>query len=92
MRGVSRHGEVHVFTASTKAYADPVLDAIDPHGYITGRYYREHCTVDKSGSLVKNMDMITKNLRKLIIIDDSELVYNRYKGKLYSLNQPANLP
>ena len=38
---LSMMGEVHIFTASTKAYADPIIDEIDPHGYITGRYYRE---------------------------------------------------
>jgi hypothetical protein len=28
------------------------------------------------------MDIITTNLTRLIIIDDSEIVYNMYKGKL----------
>jgi len=27
------------------------------------------------------MDIITTNLTRLIIIDDSEIVYNMYKGK-----------
>lgn len=27
------------------------------------------------------MDIITSNLTRLIIIDDSEIVYNMYKGK-----------
>ena len=53
---------------------------IDPNGYITGRYYREHCTKDKKGNLVKPMDIITKDIKKLIIIDDSEVVYNQYRG------------
>jgi TFIIF-interacting CTD phosphatase-like protein len=74
-------GEVHIFTASTRAYADPIIDEIDPNGYITGRYFREHCKADKNGNLIKPMDIITKNLKKLIIIDDSEPVYNMYKGK-----------
>lgn len=74
-------GQIHVFTASTRSYADAVLDVIDPNGYITGRYYREHCKTDKKGVLVKPMEIITKNLNKLIIIDDSEVVYNMYKGK-----------
>ena len=52
---------------------------------ITGRYYREHCKIDKAGHYVKNMEVITKNLSKLIIIDDSEQVYNMYKGKSYIL-------
>jgi TFIIF-interacting CTD phosphatase-like protein len=34
-------GQVHIFTAATKSYAEPVIDMIDPNGYVTGRYYRE---------------------------------------------------
>jgi len=37
-------GSLHIFTAATKSYADPVIDMIDPNGYITGRYYREVTT------------------------------------------------
>jgi TFIIF-interacting CTD phosphatase-like protein len=38
---LSQMGQLHIFTASTRSYADPVIDMIDPNGYITGRYYRE---------------------------------------------------
>ena len=34
-------GQVHIFTAATKSYAEPVIDMIYPNGYVTGRYYRE---------------------------------------------------
>lgn len=74
-------GTIHVFTASTQSYADPILDAIDPKGHIKGRFYREHCKLDKLGNHVKPMDIVTGNKKKLIIIDDSELVYSHYKGK-----------
>jgi hypothetical protein len=33
------------------------------------------------------MDIITTNLTRLIIIDDSEIVYNMYKGKLIYFSQ-----
>jgi hypothetical protein len=72
-----------VFTASTRTYADQVLNLIDPQGYVTGRFYREHCTTAKDGTLLKNMDNVTKNLNKLVIIDDSEQVYSKYKGNYF---------
>lgn len=78
---MSQMGEIHIFTASARSYADAVIDVIDPNGYITGRFYREHCSTDKKGNLIKPMDVITKNLKKLIIIDDSEAVFNSYRGK-----------
>lgn len=84
-------GSLHIFTAATKSYADPVIDMIDPNGYITGRYYREvttysesnfeqHCKIDKHGNYYKPMEIITTNLSRLVIIDDSDIVYNMYKG------------
>jgi carboxy-terminal domain RNA polymerase II polypeptide A small phosphatase len=79
LKRMSEVGQVHIFTAATKSYADPVIDMIDPNGYVTGRYYREHCKTDKNGNLIKPMDIITTNLTRLIIIDDSEIVYNMYK-------------
>jgi hypothetical protein len=33
------------------------------------------------------MDIITANMTRLIIIDDSEIVYNMYKGKKKCLNE-----
>jgi TFIIF-interacting CTD phosphatase-like protein len=41
MSEIARMGEVYVFTASTQKYADPIIDEIDPKGFIKGRFYRE---------------------------------------------------
>lgn len=38
--------DVHVFTAATEEYANPVIDAIDPTGqYFKERYFRTSCKV-----------------------------------------------
>jgi len=34
-------GEIFLFTASTAQYADPIIDEIDPKGFIKKRFYRE---------------------------------------------------
>ena len=41
MKEVANMGQVFIFTASVKEYADPIIDEIDPHGIIKGRFYRE---------------------------------------------------
>ena len=41
MREIAYLGDVYLFTASTKAYADPIIDDIDPQGVIKQRFYRE---------------------------------------------------
>ena len=41
LESASRHSEVIIFTASTKVYADAVLDFLDPfHEFIHHRLYR----------------------------------------------------
>jgi len=73
-------GEIYLFTASTAQYADPIIDEIDPKGFIKKRFYREHCKQDKEGVLLKPMEIITKNKKKLIIIEDSKEVYKQYNN------------
>jgi len=34
-------GDLMLFTAATREYADPIIDQIDPKGFIKDRYYRE---------------------------------------------------
>lgn len=67
-------GTINIFTAGTKEYADPIIDEIDPHGLIKGRYYRDSCKVDKHGNTLKPMEIITKNMKKLIIIEDQKII------------------
>lgn len=37
--------------------------------------------VDKAGNMLKNMDIVSKDFKKLVIIDDGDLTYNMYKSK-----------
>lgn len=60
--------ETHIFTAAMDIYANPVLDHIeaklgenctsaDTRTKFAGRWYRQHCTVDKKrGAFVKNLN------------------------------------
>lgn len=40
LKRLSQHFDIIVFTASTQAYADPILDHIDPKRVIQYRLYR----------------------------------------------------
>lgn len=60
-----------VFTASEKAYADPILDMIDPdHTLISARYYRDSCFI-LDGTYVKDLRIFNKSLAEIIIVDNS---------------------
>jgi carboxy-terminal domain RNA polymerase II polypeptide A small phosphatase len=66
--------EVCIFTASLSKYADPVIDCLDPHKTVTHRLFREHCEFT-SGSYVKNMLSLGRDIRGSIIIDNSPTSY-----------------
>lgn len=67
-----RHFEVIVFTASHRAYADAVLDYLDPHQeFIDYRLYREHCVQTKHKIYMKDLRVLAnRDLRKVTIIDN----------------------
>ena len=66
--------EVVIYTASTAKYANPLLDIIDPKGYISHRLFKEHCTV--LGNLTtKNLARLGRDLKNVIIIDNSPISY-----------------
>jgi len=62
--------EIVVFTASLPKYADPVLDKLDIHGVVDWRLFRASCTCVQ-GTYVKDMGIMGRDLKKVIIIDNS---------------------
>jgi CTD small phosphatase-like protein 2 len=64
---------VVVFTASHRAYADVVLDILDPdHELIQYRLYRDHCIRTEEGIYVKDLRIISnRQLKDLIIVDNA---------------------
>jgi TFIIF-interacting CTD phosphatase-like protein len=49
LRALKEYYRIAIFTASVKAYADTILDFLDPNNEIfEARLYREHCTSAKS--------------------------------------------
>lgn len=68
---VARLFEVVVFTASSQAYADQVLNQLDPDGTcISFRLYRQHCT-ELSGGFLKDMRRLGRPLEKVVLVDNS---------------------
>jgi len=72
---VSQWFELVIFTASLAPYANAVIDKLDPKRRITRRYFRPSCT-NKSGSYVKDLQVVCKDLTKVVIIDNSPVAYS----------------
>ena len=71
LKEVAAEYEVAVWTAGIKEYAEPVLDWIDPNGYITTRLYRDSCTEQDDGSYVKDLSKLNRSLSEVIIVDNN---------------------
>lgn len=74
---LERMGEMYecvLFTASLAKYADPVSDLLDPTGVFTSRLFRESCVFHR-GNYVKDLNLIGRDLNKVIIIDNSPASY-----------------
>ena len=75
LKNVSKYFETVIFTASLSKYASPLLDKLDKGKNIKYRLYREHCTYI-NGIFVKDLKRLNRNLKDIIIVDNSPLAYS----------------
>eukprot|EP01137_Pigoraptor_chileana_P026270 Opistho-2@96986 len=66
--------ECILFTASLAKYADPVTDLLDKNNLFRTRLFREAC-VQHRGNFVKDLSRLGRDLRHVIIIDNSPASY-----------------
>ncbi len=65
-----------VFTASTREYADAILNLIDPYDeYFTYRLYRQNC-INHNGYFLKNLQVTLKDVardKSFLMLGDRQL-------------------
>ena len=78
---IKKYYHIVVFTASHQAYADTVLDFMDPNKkYFKYRLYRNNCSlvnVDGAQFYVKDLDIFNEayDLKDIVIVDNSVLSF-----------------
>ena len=67
---ISKLYEIVIFTSSPKSYADSILNKIDiENKYFSYRLYKEHVLFE-NGKSVKKLNMIGRDLNKIIFVDN----------------------
>jgi len=74
IKELSKYCEICIFTASTKYYADIVIEGFDYHHLVDYRLYRQH-TSASNGINIKDLSKLGRNLEKIIIVDNIEENY-----------------
>ena len=68
---LSQHFEIIVFTASHFCYANAVIDHLDPENkWVSQRFFREHCFQTAEGMYIKDLRVIDRPLKDLLLIDN----------------------
>ena len=72
---ISKFYELVVFTAATKDYADPIIEAIEKKGqFFEYRLYRMH-TIVINNDFVKDLSRLGRDMSRIIIVDNMEQNY-----------------
>ena len=76
--------EIIIFTAGKKNYAYSILDKIDYNNYISNILYKKHISYEE-GVAVKKLDLIGRDLNKLIFVDNLETCAKYNKKNFYCI-------
>ena len=72
--------ELIVFSSGTPDYVDPIIKIIEKNEkYFDHILYRHHITLDENGNNIKNLDLIGRDISKIIIIDDIPRYFSLHK-------------
>ena len=72
--------ELIVFSSGTPDYVNPIIRIIEKNEkYFDYILYRHHITLDDDGNNVKNLDLLGRDLKNVIIVDDIPRYYHLQK-------------
>lgn len=75
LENMSRHFDLCVFTASSAAYANAVIDYLDPEGQLfKARYFNSSCT-KVNQYIIKDLRILKRDLSDVVIVDNTALCF-----------------
>ena len=72
--------ELVVFSAGTPDYVDPIIELIEKEEkFFDYVLYRQHIMIDEDGDSIKNLNLLGRDLKNIIIIDDIQKYFKLQK-------------
>ena len=72
--------ELILFSSGTSDYVDPIVKLIEKNeNYFEFVLYRQHISLDERGKFFKNLNLLNRNIKNIIIVDDMENNFKLHK-------------
>ena len=82
--------ELIIFSEKSKDYVDPIIDLIQKkEKYFSYVLYDQYVTLDSNGQEMKDINLLGRSLKNVIIVDNKDLYYKLFKDNFISI-EPFN--
>ena len=82
--------ELILFSSGTKDYVESIVKLIEENeNYFEYVLYRQHVSFDEKGEYFKNLNLLNRDIKNILIIDDKEKNYKYHKSNGISI-KPFN--
>ena len=72
--------ELILFSSGTSEYVSPIIKSIEKkEKYFEHILYRQHVTYDDYGNFFKNLNLLNRNVKNIIIVDDTYKNFKNHK-------------
>ena len=76
LQEMAKHYELVLWTAGLQAYAEPIVNWLDPENVIfSKRMYRTECTELPGGHYIKDLTRLGVDLSRVLILDNNDTCY-----------------
>ena len=73
--------ELILFSSGTSEYVSPIIKNIEKNEkYFEHILYREHVTYDDNGSFFKNLNLLNRDVKNVLIVDDNPKNFKHHKS------------
>ena len=89
IKKVKENYEIIIFTEKDKKFVDDIMNKIDYDKYINYTLYKNHVIYEEKQP-IKKLELIGRNLDKIIYVDDSDISAKYNKRNLYKISSWYN--